>query len=442
MIVRAMTGALWLFVAQAAVGQDVPIPDTGEVATVEPVHDNNLRVEVPAATPQAMRYYRSGNILWCINTLLGFAIPVLILFTGLSGRIGDMARRLGRYWFFTIVVYCVAYMVLTYLIQLPLTFYETYVREHAYGLSNQTLGKWATDSLVSLVVGVVAGTLLLWIPYLLLRKSPRRWWLYTWLTIPPLLCFFTIIHPVYIAPLFNDFGAMNDKQLETKILELAGRAGIEGGRVFEVNKSVDTKTVNAYVTGFGNTKRIVFWDTILERFDESELVFVMGHEMGHYVLGHMVIGIVVFSVLCFFGLYFVHRTAGWFIGRTRRRFGFDHLHDVASLPLLVLLFSLFVFVASPVLLALSRYHEHEADRFGLEITRLNHAAASGFVKDMEEEPINPRPGFLYVLMRATHPPVGSRIDFYNDYRPWESGTSLKYESYFREEARVGDSKPD
>ena len=241
-----------------------------------------------------------------------------------------------------------------------------------------------------------------------------------------------LIEPVYIAPLFNDFGEMQDKRLEARILELAGRAGIEGGRVFEVNKSVDTKAVNAYVAGFGNTKRIVLWDTMLEKLDESEVLFVMGHEMGHYVLGHIVRGIVLASALSFFGLYFVHRTASWFIEKFRRRFGFDHLHDVASLPLLILLFSFFVFAVSPLLLAVSRYDEREADRFGLEITRQNHAAASAFVKLQQENLGNPRPGLLYVCGRGTHPALGSRVDFCNDYHPWSTGQPLRYEQYFRD----------
>ena len=132
---------------------------------------SKVRVEVPAATPQAMRYYHSGNLLWCINTALSFAIPAIFLFTGLSGRIEKLARRLGRYWFFTIAVYLVVFSVLLFLIDLPMSYYQTYLREHAYGLSNQTLGKWITDSLLQLVVTLIAGILLLWIPFLLLRRA-------------------------------------------------------------------------------------------------------------------------------------------------------------------------------------------------------------------------------------------------------------------------------
>src|SRR5204862_5276116 len=129
---------------------------------------------------------------------------------------------------------------------------------------------------------------------------------------------------------------MRDKALEAKILTLADRAGIEGSRVFEVEKSVDTRTLNAYVAGLWQTKRIVLWDTILKRMNERELLFVMGHEMGHYVLGHVWQGMAFTAVFLLASLYVAYRTADAVIDRYRERFGFTTLADVASLPLLLL----------------------------------------------------------------------------------------------------------
>ena len=220
------------------------------------------------------------------------------------------------------------------------------------------------------------GALFLWVPYLLLRKSPRRWWLYTAMAAVPFLCLTLLIAPVWIDPLFNTFGPMKNKALETRILQLADRAGIEGGRVYEVDKSTDTKTLNAYVAGVGGTKRIVLWDTIIARLDEPQLLFVMGHEMGHYVLNHIWKLLAVFSVLIAVLLYAVHRTAGAVIARQHARFGFTELSDVASLPLIMLLFSLAFLVVSPLALGITRHFEHEADRFGLEITRANRAGGA------------------------------------------------------------------
>jgi Zn-dependent protease with chaperone function len=224
---------------------------------------------------------------------------------------------------------------------------------------------------------------------------------------------------------------MKDKAVEGKILALAGRAGIEDGRVYEVNKSVDTKALNAYVTGFMGTKRIVLWDTIIAKLTPRELLVVMGHEMGHYVLGHVYKGIFFFSALILFTLYLAHRSADGLIRRFKHRFGFDRLADVASVPMLLLLLNAFTLAITPVAMAFTRHQEHEADRFGLEITQDNRAAAMAFVKLQEENLGVPRPGWLYKLWRASHPPIGERIDFCNEYRPWKTSAPLKYQHLFK-----------
>ncbi|HEX6903799.1 MAG TPA: M48 family metallopeptidase [Thermoanaerobaculia bacterium] len=383
-------------------------------------------VPVPEPSEKAMRYYRSGNVLWIIGTLWGLAVPALLLFTGFSARMRNAARGIGRNWFFTIAIYAVLFSIVAFLLDLPLAWYTGFVRQHDYGLSSQTAAKWWGDALKGLALGCVFSALFLWLPYLLLRKSPRRWWLYTGLLAIPLIVVMLLVTPIWIEPLFNDFGPMKDKALESRILALADRSGIEGSRVFEVNKSVDTKTVNAYVTGFMNTKRIVLWDTLLAKLDDREVLVVMGHEMGHYVLGHVAQIIVLASALVLVGLWVIHRTAGGLIARYKDRFGFTELSDVASVPLMALLFSLVSLLLSPVLLAVSRHNEHESDRFALEITHDNRDCAEAFVKLQQENLGNPRPGLLYKIWRSSHPPLGERIDFCNEYRPWETGQPLKY----------------
>jgi Zn-dependent protease with chaperone function len=384
-------------------------------------------VPVPEPSEKAMAYYRSGVALWLFDVAWGLLVPGVILFTGFSARMRTWAARIGRKWFFVIALYFVFFSLVAFAVDLPRIYYEDFVRQHAYGLSNQTFEKWMTDNLIGLAVSLVIGVLFLWIPFLVLRKSPERWWLYTGLLAIPFLCLMLLVTPVWLDPLFNDFGPMKNKALEQKILALADRAGIEGSRVYEVNKSVDTKALNAYVSGLGNTKRIVLWDTIIARLDEPELLFVMGHEMGHYVLGHTWKLIGLLSMLIMATLYAIHRTAGWVIARWQNRIGFDSLADVASLPLLLLLFSAYFFVATPVGLAFSRSFEHESDRFGLEITRTNRPAAIAFVKLQQDNLGNPRPHWLVRLWRASHPTLAERIEFCNTYRPWEHGHPLAYE---------------
>jgi Zn-dependent protease with chaperone function len=157
----------------------------------------------------------------------------------------------------------------------------------------------------------------------------------------------------------------------------------------------------------------------------------MGHEMGHYVLNHIWKQLLILPALIIAALWAVHRSSGWLITRYRQQFGFSELADIASLPLILVLFSVASLVVTPIALAVSRHFEHEADRFGLEITHDNYAAASAFVKLQQENLGVPRPGPLFVWWRASHPTLGDRIDFSNDYRPWESNQPEIYADRFK-----------
>jgi Zn-dependent protease with chaperone function len=388
-------------------------------------------VQVPEPDAKTLAWYRSGNALWALGQAFGAAFPLLLLATGFSARIRDAAERIGRHWLLAAPLFAVFYTVLAWLASLPLGYYRGFVRPHAYGLSNQTFGKWLRDGTLDLAVSALVGAVLAAGLYAWIRKAPRRWWLGATACLVPFLLVYLLFQPLWIAPLFNDFGPMENPALEAKILALADRAGIEGGRVFEVDKSVDTKTVNAYVTGFAASKRIVLWDTLLARLDEPEVLFVMGHEMGHYVLHHVLLGIAFAAALAGLGLWAVHRVAPLAIARWQGQLGFVRLSDPASLPLLLLLFQLGAFLLTPVGLGFSRWMEHEADRFALELVQDNHAAATAFVKLQETNLSHPRPGPLFVLWRAGHPPLGARIDFANAYRPWENGEPLRYAEKFR-----------
>jgi STE24 endopeptidase len=388
-------------------------------------------VPIPVPSPESVRHYQTGNILWIVSTLWGFFVPALILFTGFSANLRDWAKRSGKYWYFTLVIYFVLFTLVTSLLDLPLDYYASFVRPHDYGLSSQLFSKWILDEFLGLGEGLVGGALFLWIPYLLLKKSPKRWWFYTWLASIPIMILVLFVTPIWLDPLFNHFGPMQDKRLETQILDLAHRAGIDGADVYEVEKSVDTNELNAYATGIGGTKRIVLWDTIIKQFTPDELLVVMGHEMGHYVLDHVWKGIFFGSLLLLLGLYLVHRSAGWALRRFSGRTHVTELSDVASLPLLILLFSVFGFVFQPVINGYSRHLEHEADRFGLEITHDNHACGMAFTKFVEHDLAYPTPGPLYVLWRSDHPPLGERIRFCNDYHPWTEGKPGEYEQYFQ-----------
>jgi Zn-dependent protease with chaperone function len=413
-----MAVAPWL--AYAAFPDD-QAPGAGAANLAQAASAGDRRpVEVPAPSEKALRYYRSGNIIWAVEQILALLVPALILLSRLSASLRTFASHVGRGHFYpTLLVYLVLLSLLMFLVELPLDYYVGFAREHAYGLSAQKLSKWVGDQLKGLGVGLVVGALVLWIPYWLLGKSPQRWWLWTGMLALPFYVLTLLVVPLWIAPLFNKFGPMKDKALEAEVLATAQKAGVEGARVFEVEKSVDTEKVNAYVTGIGSTKRIVLWDTLLAKLSPAQTKFVVGHELGHYVLGHVWTSMLLSSLLTVLGLFGAHLLSSFLLARFGTRMGFDRLSDVASLPLLMLLLSLFSFAIAPAALAFSRYHERQADRFALQLTRDNHNAATAFVALQQQNLAIPRPGLAYKIFRSSHPPIGERVDFINDYTPSE-----------------------
>lgn len=411
----ALLAGATLVIVHSARAAEAPAP------APERARADDTAVAVPEPGEKALRYHRTGNVLWGVAVLWTIAVPFAAAFSGAGAKLRDLVdRATGGKWFVTVTLYGVVWTALVALVNLPLAYYAGYVRQHAYGLSTQPLAKWAADEAISVAVSCVLAALVTWIPYLLLRRSPKRWWLWTGIASLPLTALLLVVAPVWIDPLFNRFGPVKDKALEAELLALASRAGIEGGRVFEVDKSSETKTVNAYVTGFATTKRIVLWDTIVQKLSRDELLFVMAHEMGHYVLGHVSRAVILVPPCLTLGLFVTDRVARRLIARWGSRLRFGELSDVASLPLMVFLFTLGTFLVSPALLAYSRHVEHEADVFGLELTANREAAARAFVRLHDENLAVARPSRVYRIFRSSHPTLGDRIDFCNAWRPGEA----------------------
>ena len=389
-------------------------------------------VPIPEPTPLAIRHHWTGLALWFVGRGWTFAVPALLLVTGWSGRIGRFASGRSRPLVVAVAIYAAIFLSYEFALKLPLRYYAGFVRPHAYGLSTQTFGRWLADASKALGVEIVGASLFAWVPFWLMARSPKRWWLYTGMLILPFSAFSATVAPVVVDPLFNQFGPMKDARLESKIQALADRAGIAGSKIFEVDKSLDTTTVNAYVTGLFGTKRIVLWDTLIAKLDEDEVLVVMGHEMGHYVLNHVVLGITLGSLGTLLGLFVVDKLARAAIARYSGRFGFARIDDVASIPLLLILVQAMVLVSSPATNAASRWMEHEADRFALELTQTNHSAATGFAKLQADNLAIPFPDPFTKIWRSSHPAIGDRITFCNTYRPWETGEPLRYAGRFRD----------
>lgn len=389
-------------------------------------------VSVLEPTQKATNFYKSGNFLFFVRTVWGLVLPTFILFSGFAAWLRKWCDRVTQNWLLHTALFALIYLLITAVLTFPIDYYASYIRPHVYGLSTQTIDRWLNHYFLDTAISTLMGLIVVWILYAIIRKSPRRWWLYFGILTFPLIVFLVIVQPIWIAPLFNKFGPMKDTQLEQKILHLASRAGIQGSRVYEVDKSADTKQINAYVTGVGASKRIVIWDTAIKELTEDQLLFVMGHEMGHYVLHHIWWSLIFYTFFSIITLYLIYLCSRWCLKKWERRLGFSQMANIASLPLIIFFYGLFSLVLAPAENLFSQRLEHNADTFGLELTQLNHSAATGFLKLQSSNLGYPWPGKLFMLFRASHPSIGERITYFNTYAPYCHGEPLKYGKFFTE----------
>lgn len=436
-LIWLMLGAgIWFIICHARADEPViAAPATSSVTNsqtqITSTNSSTAIVPVPEPSVRGVQRYHATIVVGIVAIFWSFFVPALFLVSGWSARIRSWAERRRQNWYFTFALYFLAFGLVYFLINLPLHYYAGFVFPHSYDLTHQTFSRWLGNTLKSATVMMFVGLALGWIPFLVIKKSPRRWWLWMGLLVSLFLSIQNYIQPVLIDPLYHQFQPLTDKKLEAKILAEADRAGIAGSRVYEVNMSLDTRLENAYVTGLFGTRRIVFWDTTLKNFNDQQLLFILGHEMGHYVLHHIIKLIAFASLLAFLSFYVAYRFAGAVIRRHQNRWGFDTPSDFAALPLFILAAQLLGFVNLPVYMAFSRHLEHEADRFGLELTHDNHAAATAFVKLVQNGVYVYRPSPIIQFWYGSHPTPAERIEFCNTYHPWKTGRPSKYQKHFK-----------
>ncbi|HJQ38887.1 MAG TPA: M48 family metallopeptidase [Thermoanaerobaculia bacterium] len=397
------------------------------VAVIAQPRPEEKKEEKPIAvkvTPEMVRHSRIVETLYFAGTAYGIGVLALLLLSGASRRMRDLAARITKRWWLMTALYIVFFVLATALLDLPLSYYASYVVPHQFDLSDQTFGAWLSDEAKELAIGLFISVIVGTISLLVIRKV-RRWWLLLWALTIPFILLMVVIQPVILDPVFNKFEPLKNEHLKQSLLTLASRAGIEGGNVYQVDKSKQTKTMNAYVNGIGPTKRIVMWDTLLAKMTEDEVLAVMGHEMGHYVMKHMWKGLAFFIALAF-GVYWIgQRIHDRGIARWGAKWGITGSGDPASVPWLLLIVSVISFLLSPVGSSFSRHLEHNADIFSLEVTHLNEPMARAFVKLAEDSKRDPSPHPFIKFWRYSHPPIAKRIDFSLSYKPWEKGEPNK-----------------
>jgi STE24 endopeptidase len=332
---------------------------------------------------------------------------LLLLVTGLSARMRDLAERITRFKPIHTFLYWVQFLVLTSLLTFPLAVYEGFIREHKYGLATQTFGPWLGDQLKALGLFVVFGGLLMVVLYGIVRRLPRTWWIWGAITSLVFLTFLFLISPVFIAPLFNKYTRLEDPTIRDPILSMARANGISAKDVFVQDASRQTTRVSAFVTGFFGTERIVLNDNLLKRCSVAEIESVMGHEMGHYVMHHVYKDLLFFGILVVLGFAFLRKGSEWALGRWGDKWRAHAVGDLAALPLLALLISSYFFVLTPINNTYSRVQEYEADIFGLNAARQPDAEAEVDLKLGDYRKLDPGP--IEEFLFYDHPSGRTRI---------------------------------
>ncbi len=432
----ALTLLLILTFASGYSQTDAPAPSPAAAAVTSASEGTQTSVYTlpPDKLAKSKALYDLRGTLRIVGTVWSFVILLTILYFGLVSRYRDWAEKISRSGFVQGLI-VIPLLVLTLdILDLPLAAYQHSISRQ-YGLSVQGWGSWFGDVLKGEIVTLIVSLLLIGLLVWRIRKSPRYWWFQTWLVAVPFIFLFATITPYVIDPLFNKFEPLEktNPELVQQIERVTARGGlsIPRDRMFLMKASEKVTTLNAYVTGFGPSKRVVVWDTTIQNATTPEILFVFGHEMGHYVLNHVVIGLVAGAVGLFIGLFLLYRTSGWFLNKFGMRWHIRELGDWAALPMLFLIFSILSFIAQPITATVGRRIEHNADIYGLEVTHGINAnpqesAAHAFQVLGELSLSYPYPNPLVVFWYYDHPSIPDRVRFAHQYDPWGKGEQPKY----------------
>ena len=381
--------AIWLFLLFAGLAA----AQTAAAAGFDPMAETEkLLATLPAeARAKSDAYFEGGYWLQLWDLVLALVLAWAVLKFGVAQKIRDLAerkfsRRFAQGWLFLLV-----FSLLMWVLNLPMDFYQGFVREHQYGMSNHTFGAWMGDNLKGLLVSLVLLPPVVSLLYLGIRKSPGHWWVRAGIATPFFIILLLVISPVFIAPLFNKYTPLTDARVRDPILAMARANSVPADNVYQFDASRQTKRISANVSGALGTIRVSLNDNLLNRCTPAEVQAVMGHELGHYVLNHIYKHVLSLSVLYITGFWFTH----WFFGVLHRRWGAPagvrDIADFAGLPLLSASLSVFFFLATPVRNTIIRTAEQEADVFGLNAARQPDGFASTALKLSEYRKLRPGP---------------------------------------------------
>ncbi len=362
----------------------------------------------PERQEQAKNYARIKRRLWVFDQAISLLYALFWLILGWSTGLRAWLNGYIENNCLLVAAFAAIYGGIYFIFNLPLSYYAGFVLPHRFDLSTQSLKDWLTDMVKNIVLGAALGLFLIEVVFLVIRTSGDAWWL--WLTGAMLLftVLLTNLSPILIMPIFNKFTPLGEEHadLEARLIQLAEDAGTRVKGVFKMDMSRRSKQANAFLTGIGNTRRIVLGDTMIEEFTNDEIETVLAHELGHHVHNDIPWMMGFGTILTALGFYLVSLATNW----TVNTFGLTGVADPASLPGLMILISLYELITMPIENAFSRWREEMADDYALKSTGKSKAFSSAFTRLANQNlgEVDPEPWVVFLFYN--HPPLRARIE--------------------------------
>jgi STE24 endopeptidase len=363
-------------------------------------------VAPPADSPDARRYNRIRRWLGVADFLLGLILMVVLLVTGWTGTLRDVAYRATfQHYSLAVFLYVLILMLIGKILGLGLDYYS-FRLEHRYQLSNMRLRAWVLDEIKSFLVGMVLAGIVVELLYFIMREAPQHWWLIAWAAFLGLFVLLAQLAPVVLFPIFYKFAPLENEELKARLVRLGERAGTRVRGVYQWKLSEKSKKANAALTGLGSTRRIILADTLLANYSTDEIEAVLAHELGHHVHRHIFKSILVQAGVTFVGFW----AANWVLHYAMDRLHmFETLSDFANLPLLILVITVLSFLALPMLNAYSRFNERQADRYAFCSIATVGPFISAMNKLAEQNLAERAPSPLVEWFFHSHPAISRRV---------------------------------
>lgn len=361
---------------------------------------------LPPDSPEAREYARRKRWLTVADTVLGLLTLALLLLTGLSLKMRDLAwKASGENFNLALFFYVVLLASVVKVVSLALDL-QSFRLEHRYHLATQTLRSWLWDETKGWALAVVLGWLLAAVVYWTMRSDPEWWWVMAWAIFLVLFVLLAQLAPVLLFPIFYKFVPLEDEALKERLLRLSEKAGTRVRGIYEWKLSEKSKKANAALTGLGHTRRILLADTLLTDYSHDEIEAVLAHELGHHVHRHILKGLLVEAVIALIGF----AAAGWALGLAVQLMPqLIGIHDFADMPLLLLVAGALSLLLAPFLNAYSRHNERQADDYCWRSIPSVGPYVSAMEKLSRQNLAEQNPSRWVEILFHSHPPIARRI---------------------------------